>query len=120
MFTKGSHHRNISVLLLIQNSFLQETHFRNVSLNAKYPVLLKNVRDKNQFLYLARQAYPEDNPSLYKAYLDATSQPHSYFILDFAQDTDEKLRFRTHVFRDEYPPVIYAPVNNETHKIKLL
>ena len=82
-------------------------------------VLLKNVRDKNQF-YLARQAYPEDSHILYKAYLDATRQPHGYFILDFAQDTDDKLRFRTNDFPDEYPPIIYAPVNNETHKIKFL
>jgi len=76
--------------------------------------------DKSQFLYLARRAYPEDGDSLYKAYLDATSQPHSYFILDFAQDTNDKLRFRTIVFPDEYQPIIYVPVNNETHKIKLL
>ena len=120
LFTKGSHHRNISVLLLTQNFFHQGKHCRDISLNAKYLVLLKNVRDKNQFLYLARQAYPEDSQSFLEAYLDATDQPHSYFILDFAQDTKDKLRFRTNVFPDEYPPVIYAPVNNETHKIKLL
>ena len=81
---------------------------------------LKNVRDENQFLYLERQAYPEGSHSLYESYLDATRQPHGYFILDFAQDTDDKLRFRNNVFPDEYPPIIYAPVNNETRKIKLL
>ena len=66
-------------------------------------MLLKNVRDKNQFLYLARQAYLADSHSLYESYLDATTQPHGYFILDFAQDTDDKLRYRTNVFPDEYP-----------------
>jgi len=120
MFNKGSHHRNISILLLTQNSFRQGTHCSDISLNAKYLVLLKNVRDKNQFLYLARQAYPEDSHSLYKSCLDATSQPHSYFIFDFAQDTDDELRFRNIVFPDEYTPIIYDPLNNETHKIKLL
>ena len=120
LFTKGSHHRNISVLLLTQNFFHQGTHCRDISLNAKYLVLLENVRDKNQILYLARQEYPEDRHNIYKAYLHATIQPHSYFILYFAQDTDGKLKFRTNVFPDEYPPIIYATVNNETHKIKLL
>jgi len=84
LFTKGSNHRNISVLLLTQNLFHQGTNCRDISLNAKYLVLLKNVRDKNQFLYLARQAYPEDSHSLYDAYRDATRQPHVYLILDFA------------------------------------
>jgi len=55
LFTKGSHHRNISVVLLTQNIFYQDTHCRDFSLNEKYLVLRKNVRDKNQFTFLARQ-----------------------------------------------------------------
>jgi len=61
LFTKGSHHSNISVLLLNQNLLHQGTNYRDISLNAKYLVVLKNVRDKKQFLHLARQAYPEDS-----------------------------------------------------------
>jgi len=117
MFTKGSHHRNISVLLLTQNLFHQGTNCRGISLNAKYLVVLKNVRDKNQFLYFARQAYPEDSQILLHTYLNATRQ-HGYLILDFAQDTDDTLRFRTNVFPDEGPPIVYAPVNEETHKVQ--
>jgi hypothetical protein len=55
LFTKGSHHHNVSVILITQGR-----HCRDISLNAKYLVSLKNVRGKNQFLYLARQAYPEN------------------------------------------------------------
>jgi len=40
-------------------------------------------------------------------------------ILDFAQDTDDRLRFRTNVFPSEYPPIIYARVNDEAHKTEL-
>jgi hypothetical protein len=39
-------------------------------------------------------------------------------ILDFAQDRDERLRYRINVFPSEYPP-IYARVNDEAHKIQL-
>ena len=49
LFTKGSHHRNISVILITQNIFHQSKHCRDISLNDKYLVLLKNVRDRNQF-----------------------------------------------------------------------
>jgi len=45
LFTKGSHHRNISVFLITQNLFHQGHYCRDISLNAKYLVLLKNVRD---------------------------------------------------------------------------
>ena len=108
LFTKGSHHRNISVILITQNLFHQARYCRDISLNAKYIVLLKNIRDKNQFTHLARQVYPEDSVGLYKAYLDATKNPHGYFLLDFSQDTDDQLRFRTNIFPNEVPPTIYT------------
>ena len=76
-----------------------------------------NVRDRNQFSFLARQVYPENSDSLYRAYLDATSRPHGYLILDFSQDTNDRIRFRTNVFPDELPAVI--DVNDETDKIQL-
>ena len=53
IFTKGSHHRNISVILITQNLCHQGHYTRDMLLNAKYLVIYKNVRYKNQFLYLA-------------------------------------------------------------------
>jgi hypothetical protein len=119
LFTKGSHHRYMSVLLLNQNIFHQGPNCIYISLNAKYLVLLKNVRNKNQFLFLARQVYPEGSHSLYDSYRDATIKPHGYLVLDFAQNTDDRLRFRTNVFTDDGPLTVYAPVNDEAHKIDL-
>ena len=49
LFTEGSHHRNISFILITQNLFHQGKYCRDISLNAKYIVVLKNVRDRNQF-----------------------------------------------------------------------
>jgi ABC-type dipeptide/oligopeptide/nickel transport system ATPase subunit len=99
LFTKGCHHRNISVLLITQNLFHQGTYCRDISLNTQYIVLLKNTRDKQQFTHLARQVYHENSKSLYEAYLDATHKDHGYLVLDFAQDTNDKLRYRTPYFR---------------------
>ena len=59
LFTKGSHDRNISVILITHNLFHQGNHCRTISLKGKYVVLLKNTRDKKQFTYLARQVYPK-------------------------------------------------------------
>jgi hypothetical protein len=86
LFTKGSHHRNISFILISHNLFHQGRFCRDISLNAKYLVLLKNVRNKNQFVYLARQVYTEDSDSPYKAYLETIQRPHGHLVIDLSQD----------------------------------
>jgi hypothetical protein len=53
VFTEGNHHRNSSVIFITQNLFHQERFCRDILLNAKYLVVFKNVRDKNQFAYLS-------------------------------------------------------------------
>jgi len=119
LFTKGSHHRNIRVILITQNLFHQCRYCRDTSLNAKYLVVLKNVRDKNQFMFLARQVYPENSASLYKAYLDATHIPHGYLLLDLSQDIDDRLRFRTDIFPTEQT-IVYSPsISDEASEIEL-
>jgi hypothetical protein len=71
----------------------------DISLNAKY-LVFKNVRNNNQFAYLARQANPEDSNGLYESYLDAMRRPHGYLLFALAQDTD-LLRFRTDMVPSE-------------------
>ena len=88
-------------------------------MNAKYLVVLKNVRDKNQFLFLARQVYPEDSNSLYKAYLNATEKAHGYLMLDLSQDIKDIFRFRTRIFPTEYPPAFYVHIKDEKDKVEL-
>jgi hypothetical protein len=46
LFTKGSHHRNLSIIYIVQNIFHQGKEMRNISLNAHYIVLFKSPRDK--------------------------------------------------------------------------
>jgi len=61
IFTKISHHRNISVLYLTQNVFDKNKYVRTISLNTHYLVLFKNVRDGTQFATLSRQMYPHSS-----------------------------------------------------------
>ena len=42
LFTKGSHHRNLSVLYIVQNLFHEGKGNRSISLNSHYLVLFKN------------------------------------------------------------------------------
>jgi len=41
LFTKGSHHRNLSVIVVNQNIFHKSSHTRDISLNTKYIVAFK-------------------------------------------------------------------------------
>jgi len=49
IFTKISHHRNISVINMTQNVFDKNKFATTISLNAHYLVLFKNPGDANQF-----------------------------------------------------------------------
>lgn len=44
LFTRGSHHRNISVIFLTQNIFQQGKYARSKSLNSHYLVMFNNLR----------------------------------------------------------------------------
>jgi hypothetical protein len=58
LFTKTSHHKNISVMYIVQNLFHRGKYHRTISRNAHYMVLFKNLTDVSQFMALAHQMYP--------------------------------------------------------------
>jgi len=101
LFTKGSHHRNLSVFFITQNLFHQGKGQRDISLNAHYIVLFKNPRDRAQIKHLARQVYPRDPKFIEDAYEDATRPAHGYLLLDLKQSTPDEMRVRSCVLPDE-------------------
>lgn len=101
LFTRGSHHRNVSVVFLAQNLFPKNKFARTISLNAHYMVLFKNPRDASQFAHLARQMYPGFSKFAIEAYKDATREPYSYLLVDLQPQQNEDLRLRTNVFPGE-------------------
>ena len=55
LFTQGSHHRNLTIIYIVQNLFDQGSTSRTISLNSQYMVLFKNPRDSAQIRYLERR-----------------------------------------------------------------
>jgi hypothetical protein len=90
LFTKKSHHRNISVMYIVQNLF----HHRTISLNAHYMVLFQNLTDVSQIMALAHQMYPRRTDFFLKAF----ARPHGYMVIDMKQNTPDILRLRTFIF----------------------
>lgn len=116
LFTKGSHHRNLSVFFITQNLFHQGRGQRDISLNAHYIVCFKNPRDRAQIKYLARQMYPDNTKFIVDAYSDATKTPHGYLLLDLKQSTPDNMRVRTTVFPDDSYQYVYEPITTTSGK----
>lgn len=101
LFTKGSHHHNISVVYLVQNVFGKNKELRTISLNTHYMVIFKNPRDGSQITHLAKQMFPRNVKYLQEAFADATSQPHGYLLIDLKQETPDHLRLRTNILQSQ-------------------
>jgi energy-coupling factor transporter ATP-binding protein EcfA2 len=112
-FTQGSHHRNLTVVYIVQNLFNQDRSMRTVSLNAHYLVLFKNPRDATQIHTVASQMFPGNSEVLLGAFKDATATPiggsetRGYLVLDLHPTTCDALRILTNVFDEQ--PVAYIP-----------
>ena len=98
LFTKGSHHRNISVVYLTQNLFPQGKACWDIILNTRYMVLFNNPIDRQQVATLARRIYPSTSTVFMKQFERSTTYPYGHLVIDLKSDTPEKDRLHTEIF----------------------
>jgi len=101
IFTKISHHCNLSVVYVCQNLFDKNKYHRTISLNAHYIVLLRNARDTQPVANLARQIFASDWRVATDAYREATKEQYHYLLFDLHPSTSDRLRLRTNIFPGE-------------------
>lgn len=111
LFTKKSHHLNISVFLLVQYLFVDTDVMRTISRNCHYIILLKSVRDRLQIMTLARQIFPGKSKFFMDAYEDAMNKSYNNIRLDLTPGTPDNFRFQTKYLPEDWPIVIYKPKN---------
>ena len=92
IFTKQSHHQNISVILLMQNLFHQGKESRSISTNTQFLVLFKNPRDRQQIKTLALQMHPKNWRGFLEKFEYETSKPYGKVIIDFRPSTSDENR----------------------------
>lgn len=90
LFTKQSHHLNLSVIFITQNLFYKGN--RTISVNSHYGFLFKNPRDGQSIQNFAKQAYPGNTKYMTDSYADATTQPHSFLLVDMTQQASGNMR----------------------------
>lgn len=111
IFTAASHHRNVSVILILQNLFPRVKVMRDISLNTHYIIVFKITRDMSQVNCLGRQLYPTQSKFFLDAYIKATHGPYHYLVIDLQTQTSHLFRLRDSLFptrRGIY--WIYAPL----------
>ncbi|CAC5401453.1 unnamed protein product [Mytilus coruscus] len=105
LFTKGTHHRNLSVVVLNKNLYFSKDPTQRR--NCHYLVLFNNPVDKQQIMTLSRQMYPGKGPYFIGKFEESTSKPYGYLLLDLKPTTLESKRLLSNVFKKQ------SPKNNE-------
>ena len=100
LFSRESHHKNLTVFLVLQNFFHQGKYGRDISLNSHYLILFRNKRDKNIIKILGTQIGL--GKELENVYLDATNEAYGYIVIDLTPSSDSTYMLRSHIFPDEY------------------
>ena len=74
LFIKGSHHRNISVIFIVQNIFNRDKHMRTISLNTHYFNFMRGDRLTQQVGILANQIFPGKGAKVIEVFNRATDR----------------------------------------------
>lgn len=98
LFTEGSHHRNLSVVVLNQNLYFSQDPTQRR--NCHYLVLFNNPVDKQSIMTLARQMYPRKTQYFMNKFSDSVLQPFGYLLIDLKTTTPEELRLRDTSFNN--------------------
>ena len=87
LFSKQSHHRNISVIFLCQDLFRPNKFAKTISRNAHYIVAL--------------QAFPSDWSHVMNIVRECTQRPFGYLMLDLHPASDDRYRLFTNVLPEK-------------------
>lgn len=110
LFMRGSHHLNMSVILIEQALFPKGKQSVSMKQNTHYMVIFKCPADSLAVATLARQMFPHQRGRLLMdAFHDCTKDPYSYLIVDAKQTTPDEVRLVTNITDEKTHPLVYLP-----------
>lgn len=81
LFTQGRH-RNVSVILLLQNMFPKGKFNTDISRNAQYMVLFRSPSDRKQIDMIAERIFAKDRPNFMSGMDMSPAKPYGYVLID--------------------------------------
>ena len=102
LFTKYSHHQQITVIYLCQDLFPTGKFAKTISRNAHYIVAFKNPRDQLGLRNLLQQSFPTQFREILDTFRKVTDErPFAYMLLDLHPASRDDQRFLSNVLKDE-------------------
>jgi len=101
LFTKHSHHQNVTVLYLCQDMFPVGKYAKSISRNAHYIVAFKIPRDQLGVRNVLLQSFPTEWKDCLDTFHHITSRPFGYMLMDLHPASSDQHRLYAHVLKDE-------------------
>ena len=92
LFTKHSHHQNVTVLYLCQDMFLVGKYAKSISRNAQFIVAFKNPPDQPGVRNVLLQSFPTTCKDSLETFHHATARPYWYLVLDLYPASSDQQR----------------------------
>ena len=101
LFCLGSHHKNITIIFIVQNLYVQGRFAKTIMMNVHYMIVMNNARDVHQIKNLGRQLGL--GTTVEEAYNDCMKQPYGYLLITLSphhitNDSTVSLRLRSGIF----------------------
>jgi hypothetical protein len=107
LFTRGSHHRNVSIILITQNYFWSGSTATDVRRNTTYLCMFGCKQDNMQIARFGQRIFPQNSKYFMQAYSDATNRPHGYLFVDMHGECPGDFMLRSNILGDQI--VVYLP-----------
>jgi hypothetical protein len=107
LYTKGSHHWNVSVITVCQNLF--DKNVKIARINSHVIILMKSPQSLLQIRTLGGQLFPGRVPYFLEAYNDAIQREFGYIAINMGPNVSNELRLSTNIFPHE-KTIIYLPI----------
>ena len=101
LFTKYSHHQNVTVTFLCQDMFPIGKYAKSISHNAYYVITFKNPRDQLGVNNLLLQSFPTTWKGTMEVFRQTTSRPFSYLLIDLHPASSVEVHLLSHLLKDE-------------------
>ncbi len=114
LYTRGSHHENLSVICLLQNLYYKNT--QTMRRNSHYLVLFDMPMDKTQVRTMSHQMFPSSPYHLLQTYDKAVSKPYGYLVVVSKPNIKQHDRLKTDIFHDDVPKAAEKPQTESKRK----
>ena len=107
LFTKRSHHCNITVFFIIQNLFPKADFMTDIRRNATYVILMFNPSENKSIRLYSSQIDSQNPTFISDCFNDATrNKPFGHLLLDMHQMQSDEVRVRSNILGKKNEKII--------------